>query len=52
MPAFICQRCITIENRGFYLSGSMEKLDLHSLKTGLVCQFSSKTYILPNLEKH
>ena len=47
MPAFICQRSITLENRGFYLSGSrlaMEKLDLHFLETGRVSQFLSKTY--------
>ena len=40
MHAFICQCCITLENRVFF----MEKLKLHSLKTGLVSQFLSKTY--------
>ena len=40
MHAFICQSCITLENRGFF----MEKLELHSLKTVPVSQFLSKTY--------
>ena len=46
MSAFICQRCITLENRGFfYLSGSrlaMEKIDLHSFEKGLIYKILNK----------
>ena len=47
MAAFICQRCVTLENGGFlplWARLVMEKLDMHSLETGLVSQFLSKTY--------